>query len=82
MSNERLLAALERTSVAPGQIEEAVRINEESRLRALKIGLPVMAGLSLLAIFPASRLPNYKPGEIPANPPPPRPKRDEELEGA
>ncbi|HAY29195.1 MAG TPA: hypothetical protein DIT03_11605 [Candidatus Accumulibacter sp.] len=67
VSNERLLTALERTNVSPEHIREAVRINEEGRLRALKIGLLVMAALSLLAIFPASRLPNYRPGEIPAN---------------
>ena len=66
----------------PAKIKEAVRINEEARLRALKIGLLIMAALSLLAIFPAGRLPNYKPGEIPANPPPPTPKREDELEGA
>jgi hypothetical protein len=29
-----------------------------------------MAGLALLAIIPAGRLPNYRPGEIPADPPP------------
>ena len=82
MGNERLLTALERTGVSPGQIEEAVRINEEARLRALKIGLLVMAALSFLAIFRAGRLPSYKPGEIPANPPPRGPKREEELAGA
>jgi MFS family permease len=82
VSNDRLQTALERTSIPPAKIKEAVRINEESRLRALKIGLLLMAALSLLAIFPAGRLPGYKPGEIPANPPPPKPKREDELEGA
>lgn len=82
VSNDRLLTALERTSISPAQVQEAVRINEEARLRALKIGLLIMAALSLLAIFPANRLPNYKPGEIPANPPLPRPQREEALEGA
>ncbi len=82
VSNARLQTALERTSIPPAKIKEAVRINEEARLRALKIGLLIMAALSLLAIFPAGRLPNYKPGEIPANPPPPKPMRKEELEGA
>jgi MFS family permease len=82
VSNDRLQTALERTSIPPAKIKEAVRINEEARLRALKIGLLLMAALSLLAIFPAGRLPDYKPGEIPANPPPPKPKREDELEGA
>ncbi len=70
VSNDRLKTALERTSISPEKIQEAVRINEEARLRALKIGLLIMAALSLLAIFPASRLPTYKPGEIPTSPPP------------
>jgi len=77
VSNERLKTALERTSIPREKIKEAVRINEEARLRALKIGLLIMAALSLLAIFPAGRLPDYKPGEIPANPPPPKPKRED-----
>jgi hypothetical protein len=34
-------------------------------LRALKIGLLALAGLAVLAIFPAGRLPDYKPGQIP-----------------
>jgi hypothetical protein len=55
-----------------------VRINAEARLRALKIGLLIMAVLSLLAIFPASRLPSYKPGEIPSNPPPAKSKPDDD----
>jgi predicted MFS family arabinose efflux permease len=77
VSNERLKAALEHTNIPPEKAAEAIRINEEARLRALKIGLLIMAALSLLAIFPAGRLPDYKPGEIPANPPPPEPKRED-----
>jgi hypothetical protein len=72
VSNDRLLAIMERTTAAPEQVQEAVRVNTEARLRALKIGLLIMACVSLLTILPASRLPNYRPGEIPANPPPPR----------
>jgi predicted MFS family arabinose efflux permease len=76
LSNERLQTALERNNIPPAKIKEAVRINEEARLRALKIGLLIMAALSLLAVFPAGRLPNYKPGEIPANPPARKPKSE------
>ncbi len=80
VSNERLLTALERTNASPEQVREAVSINTEARLRALKIGLLLMAALSLLAIFPATRLPGFRPGEIPANPPLPKPqtKRDDD----
>jgi hypothetical protein len=75
VNNEQLKTVLERTSATPAQVAEAVRINSDSRLRALKIGLLVMAGIALLAIVPAGRLPNYLPGEIPSGQPPRRPKR-------
>jgi MFS family permease len=66
VSNDRLLTIMERTGAAPEQVAEAVRVNTEARLRALKIGLLIMAGVAALAIIPASRLPAYTPGEIPA----------------
>ncbi len=65
--NDRLNSVLAQTSATPEQVAEAVRVNEEARLRALKFGLLVMALLSLLAIFPAGRLPDYLPGELPAD---------------
>ncbi|WP_249144694.1 MFS transporter [Bradyrhizobium lablabi] len=67
VSNDRLRSALEGTNATPQQVEEAVQVNTEARLRALKIGLLIMAGLALIAIIPAGRLPNYRPGEIPAD---------------
>jgi len=65
VSNDRLQAALARTTATPAQVEAAVQVNAEARLKALKIGLLLMACVALLAIIPASRLPDYKPGEIP-----------------
>jgi len=65
VSNERLQAAIEATSATPEQKAEALRINTESRLQALKIGLLIMAGLAALMILPAGGLPGYRPGEIP-----------------
>ncbi|WP_016256492.1 MFS transporter [Yersinia pestis] len=67
VSNDRLNSVLAQTSATPEQVAEAVRVNEEARLRALKFGLLVMALLSLLAIFPAGCLPDYLPGELPAD---------------
>ena len=72
VSNDRLQSVMERTTATPAQIAEAVRVNTDARLRALKIGLLIMAGLALLAIIPAGGLPDYRPGEIPADPPPRR----------
>ena len=70
VNNNRLLEIMGRTTATPDQVQEAVRINTEARLRALKIGLLLMAGVALLSIIPARRLPNYRPGEIPAHPAP------------
>jgi len=52
------------------QVAEAVRVNAEARLRALKLGLLIMAALAFVTIIPAGRLPSYRPGELPADPPP------------
>jgi predicted MFS family arabinose efflux permease len=72
ISNDRLQTVLQATTASPAQVAEAVRINTEARLRALKIGLVIMAGIAMLAIIPAQRLPNYIPGELP-DPSRPRP---------
>ena len=65
ISNDDLRAALEATDATPEQIDAAVVVNEESRLGTLKLGLLLLAGISALAILPASRLPQYRPHEIP-----------------
>jgi MFS family permease len=69
VSNDRLRSVMEGTTASQQQVDEAVRVNTEARLRALKIGLLIMAGLALLAIIPAGRLPTYRPGEIPGDAP-------------
>ncbi len=69
VSNERLRDVMTRTTATPAQVDEAVRINTEARLRALKIGLLLMALLAFLSILPAGRLPDYRPGEIPEDKP-------------
>lgn len=70
VSNDRLKDVLSATSATPEQVDEAVIINTNARLRALKTGFLVMAGLSLLALIPSGWLPNYRPGEIPEDPHP------------
>lgn len=66
VSNDRLKAVLEeQTDAGPAQIDAAVALNEEARLGALKLGLLILAGVSAVAIVPASRLPRYRPDEIP-----------------
>jgi len=65
LSNDQLRSVLAATTATPEQKVEALRVNTESRLLALKIGFLIMAGLALLAILPSGGLPNYRPGEIP-----------------
>jgi MFS family permease len=64
LSNDKLKARFENTNATPGQITEALRINSETRLRALKTGFLLLAGLSVLALVPCGWLPDYRPGEI------------------
>ena len=66
VNNNRLREVMARTTASPDQVEAAVEVNAAARLRALKIGLLIMACVSLLTILPASRLPNYKPEELPS----------------
>ncbi|MCF3939319.1 MFS transporter [Gordonia tangerina] len=65
VSNDELREVLDATTATPEQIDEAVRVNEDTRLATLKYGLLLLAALSATAIVPAGRLPNYRPGEIP-----------------
>jgi MFS family permease len=69
VSNDRLLNALQRTTATPAQVDAAMTVNVEARLAALKMVLLLMAGVALLLIFPSRMLPDYKPGDIPDNPP-------------
>ena len=66
LSNDKLKERFENTNATPEQISEALRINSETRLRALKTGFIMLAGLALLALVPCGWLPDYRPGEIPA----------------
>ncbi|WP_458757154.1 MFS transporter [Afipia sp. TerB] len=57
VANSHLKEVLAQTSATSGQVEEALRINTEARLRAMKIGFLIMGGLALLTIAPTTRLP-------------------------
>jgi MFS family permease len=69
MSDVQLKERLGGTSATPQQLDAALSINAEARVRALKIGFLCLSGLALLALFPCRWLPDYKPGEIPSEPP-------------
>jgi MFS family permease len=70
ISNDSLEEFLSETAATPEEIAEAVNINIESRLQALKASFLILAGISLLAIIPSMGLPGYRAGEVPTVPPP------------
>ncbi|WP_332713491.1 MFS transporter [Pelagibacterium mangrovi] len=65
VSNDQFETIIANTDASDEQKAEAIRVNTEARLNALKIGLLIMSGLAILTIIPAGRLPQYRPGEIP-----------------
>jgi len=65
ISNDELDEVLAGTTATAEQVDAAVALNEQQRLRTLKIGFLILAGVSAVAALPASRLPAYRPGEIP-----------------
>jgi hypothetical protein len=68
VSNARLKEVMTGTSATPEQVDEAVRINADARLRALKLSFLLLAAIALLMISPAGRLPDYIRGAGGAGP--------------
>jgi MFS family permease len=66
VTNHELRSVLGAAAATPAQLEKAVTINEDARRRALQASFLIVAGISLLSIFPAMRLPRYVPGELSA----------------
>lgn len=65
MTNDQLEATLAMTSASDTEVQAAIEINEEARLRALQISLLGLAALALLAVVPATRMPGRIAGELP-----------------
>lgn len=66
VTNDHLKDVLAGTDATPEQVDAAVEVNEESRLRALQISLLALAAVATIAIVPAGRMPGFTPGDIPA----------------
>jgi MFS family permease len=69
ISNDYLVEGIAHLTDTPEQIKEAVRINSEARLRALRLSLFFLAGLAFVVIIPAGGLPNYVLGQVPSGHP-------------
>jgi len=66
VSDTQLAAALTQMGVTPEQAAEAMQINADARLAALRASFLLLALICLLAIFPAMRLPRYRLTELSA----------------
>jgi MFS family permease len=64
VSNVQLENFLAGTTATPRQVAEAVKINAESRLYALRLAFLFLAGIALLMVLPVRRLPGF--GRSPA----------------
>ena len=65
ISDNEMDEYLGETELGVTQMAVVTNVNNEARIRSLKISFLFLAGLSLLAIIPAGGLPNYVPKEIP-----------------
>ena len=67
VTNDELRSVLGATPARTEQVDQWVAINQQARLRALRAAFLIVAGISLLAVFPAARLPKYVPSELSAS---------------
>jgi len=70
ISNDRLAAAMARTSATPEQVKAAAQVNADARLRALKLTFLMLSLIALLMIVPVRMLPAFRRGELPPGPQP------------
>lgn len=66
VTEDEVRGVLAAAAATPEQIEGSVAINEKAGLRALQGSFLIVALISLLSIFPATRLPKYARGELSA----------------
>ncbi|TQS93456.1 MFS transporter [Arthrobacter sp. TS-15] len=65
MTNAQVEGVIGDRVSSPAELEAAIEVNEEARLRALQISLLGLSGLALLAIVPAGRMPGRMKGDLP-----------------
>jgi hypothetical protein len=65
MSDADLQAALDRAGVSEETATAVLEANQQARLDGLRAALVVLAGIVLLALFAARRIPTQQPGSAP-----------------
>ena len=64
LTNEQLAAVLADRASGP-ELDAAIAVNAEARLRSLQYSLLGLGAISLLAIVPATRMPSRRAGDLP-----------------
>jgi hypothetical protein len=62
ISDADLQAALARTNLSEETSAEVLEVNQQARLDGLRAALVVLAGVAVLALFAARRIPTTQPG--------------------
>ncbi len=75
LTNAQVEQALAGTTATADEVAKAVTLNEEARLRSLKMTLLLLAGLALLAVVPAGNMPGFQSGDLPVGYQPPEPAK-------
>jgi hypothetical protein len=65
MTNAQLEDSIKDRAGSPEELAAAVDVNAEARLHSLQISLLGLAGLAMLAIVPAGRMPKRRQDELP-----------------
>jgi hypothetical protein len=68
MSDADLEAALDDAHVSSRTTDEALDAYGDARISGLKAALAILALLSIVALFPAGRIPDRQPGAAPPAP--------------
>jgi hypothetical protein len=65
ISDADLQAALDQAGVSQETTTAVLEVNQQARLDGLRAALVVLAGVALLALFAARRIPTQQPGSTP-----------------
>jgi len=65
ISDADLQAALDKAGVGEEASKAILDVNQQARLDGLRAALVVLAGIALLALFSARRIPTQQPGSAP-----------------
>jgi MFS family permease len=66
ITNDQLVTILEDKGATPAEVDAALEIYEDARLRALRNTLMFLAALALLALVPAGKMPDFREPDLTA----------------